>query len=311
MAAKGAGQTAWAIQNGGGGKRCRAAEPQREHDLRGRRADSAAPAAFAVRPMHRHIAALLGAARLRHPRPDRARGDAAGVSRQLRGGIRRGAAGPQRRRRIWLNIGDGYTSGNRGWRAPDKKNPARAMSMRPDTPAASSRRTCSASPGGWRSRCRTTAGICAPTSSGTSPTPCRRACSDRPTRAHEYVFMLTKSDQYRYDRSAILDANGRNRRSVWDVNTLAYVGAHFATFPPKLVEPCVKASPAGRFRAGSVLRLRDRRAGGERARASLCGDRIAPRIRCARKGAARSGMRPDRESAAELTCRRTCKSALL
>lgn len=35
---------------------------------------------------------------------------------------------------LWLNIGDGYTSGNRGYRAPDKKNPARAMSVRPDTP---------------------------------------------------------------------------------------------------------------------------------------------------------------------------------
>ena len=33
---------------------------------------------------------------------------------------------------LWLNIGDGYTSGNRGWRAPDKKNPAREMSVRPD-----------------------------------------------------------------------------------------------------------------------------------------------------------------------------------
>jgi len=35
---------------------------------------------------------------------------------------------------LWLNIGDGYTSGNRGYRASDKKNPARAMSVRPDTP---------------------------------------------------------------------------------------------------------------------------------------------------------------------------------
>src|SRR5580658_4536377 len=35
---------------------------------------------------------------------------------------------------FWLNIGDGYTSGNRGWRAPDKKNRARAMTTRPDTP---------------------------------------------------------------------------------------------------------------------------------------------------------------------------------
>ena len=35
---------------------------------------------------------------------------------------------------LWLNIGDGYTSGNRGWRAPDRKNPARAMNVRPDNP---------------------------------------------------------------------------------------------------------------------------------------------------------------------------------
>ena len=35
---------------------------------------------------------------------------------------------------FWLNIGDGYTSGNRGWRAPDRKNGARAMEVRPDTP---------------------------------------------------------------------------------------------------------------------------------------------------------------------------------
>src|SRR5580698_8097324 len=35
---------------------------------------------------------------------------------------------------LWLNIGDGYTSGNRGWRAPDKKNRNRAMSVRPDNP---------------------------------------------------------------------------------------------------------------------------------------------------------------------------------
>ena len=35
---------------------------------------------------------------------------------------------------LWLNIGDGYTSGNRGYRAPYKKNPARAMDVRPDTP---------------------------------------------------------------------------------------------------------------------------------------------------------------------------------
>lgn len=53
--------------------------------------------------------------------------------------------------------------------------------------------------------------------------------------------MFTKSDQYRYDRSAIVDPNGRNKRSVWDINTFPYAGAHFATFPPKLVEPCIRS----------------------------------------------------------------------
>ena len=65
---------------------------------------------------------------------------------------------------------------------------------------------------------------------------------DRPTRAHEYLFMFSKSEKYYYDRQAILDANGRNKRSVWNVNTTAYAGAHFATFPAKLIEPCIKSS---------------------------------------------------------------------
>jgi site-specific DNA-methyltransferase (adenine-specific) len=65
---------------------------------------------------------------------------------------------------------------------------------------------------------------------------------DRPTRSHEYLFMLTKSEKYYYDREAVLEPNGRNRRSVWDISTQAFHGAHFATFPPKLIEPCVRAS---------------------------------------------------------------------
>jgi site-specific DNA-methyltransferase (adenine-specific) len=65
---------------------------------------------------------------------------------------------------------------------------------------------------------------------------------DRPTRAHEYVFMFTKSEKYFYDRDAILDPNGRNRRSVWNINTQPFNGAHFATFPCELIEPCILAS---------------------------------------------------------------------
>ena len=40
----------------------------------------------------------------------------------------------------------------------------------------------------------------------------------------------------------VLEINGRNRRSVWSVNTQAFAGAHCATFPPKLIEPCILAS---------------------------------------------------------------------
>jgi site-specific DNA-methyltransferase (adenine-specific) len=65
---------------------------------------------------------------------------------------------------------------------------------------------------------------------------------DRPTRAHEYLFMLTKDGRYFYDHKAILEPNGRNCRSVWNVHTQGFGGAHFATFPPKLIEPCIKAS---------------------------------------------------------------------
>jgi site-specific DNA-methyltransferase (adenine-specific) len=76
---------------------------------------------------------------------------------------------------------------------------------------------------------------------------------DRPTRAHEYLFMLTKSDKYSYygDEVKELGESGltRNRRSVWNINTAASVGAHIASFPPALVEPCVLAST----RAGDTV----------------------------------------------------------
>jgi len=75
---------------------------------------------------------------------------------------------------------------------------------------------------------------------------------DRPTRAHEYMFLFAKSDQYYFDAAAIKEpraaGNGfRHRRSVWTVAVQPFCGAHFATFPPALIEPCILAgtSPAG------------------------------------------------------------------
>lgn len=143
---------------------------------------------------------------------------------------------------FWLNIGDGYTSGNRRWRAPDKKNPARAMSVRPDTPEGLKPKDLLGVPwrlafalqdDGWYLRSEVI---------WHKPNVMPESVKDRPTRAHEHLFMLTKNEKYYYDKSAVLEDNGRNRRTVWNINTEAYPGAHFATFPTKLIEPCILAS---------------------------------------------------------------------
>jgi DNA modification methylase len=114
------------------------------------------------------------------------------------------------------------------------------------------------------------------------PNPMPESVTDRPTKAHEYLFLLTKSARYYYDAAAIaeectphmqrraaaghtrgangkidgsrqdaatlrgehakaLDVSGRNKRSVWTVATQPYSGAHFATFPEALIEPCILA----------------------------------------------------------------------
>lgn len=116
------------------------------------------------------------------------------------------------------------------------------------------------------------------------PNPMPESVRDRPTKSHEYVFLLAKEPTYFYDKNAVLEpiaestlkdrrngsgrhtsrntkyaldktmqpswyrqktfvnpAKGRNRRSVWTITTKPYKGAHFATFPPALVEPCILA----------------------------------------------------------------------
>jgi DNA modification methylase len=77
--------------------------------------------------------------------------------------------------------------------------------------------------------------------------------ADRCTKAHEYIFLLSKSQRYYYDNDAIAEEGAsdlRNKRSVWTINTKPYKGAHFATFPPDLIQPCIKAGcPEG----GTVL----------------------------------------------------------
>jgi len=102
------------------------------------------------------------------------------------------------------------------------------------------------------------------------PNPMPESVTDRPTKAHEYLFLLSKSPRYYFDQEAVREAGagrldrgatgsegrigaqgwsgepleaaaGRNIRTVWTIATAPFPDAHFATFPPALVEPCVKA----------------------------------------------------------------------
>lgn len=108
------------------------------------------------------------------------------------------------------------------------------------------------------------------------PNPMPESVTDRPTKSHETIFLLSKQERYFYDHEAIKEPavskddkrNGggrhtysgkrsendglvqqsfvtvtdtRNKRSVWTVTTKGYKGAHFATYPPELIEPCVLA----------------------------------------------------------------------
>ena len=115
------------------------------------------------------------------------------------------------------------------------------------------------------------------------PNPMPESVQDRCTKAHEYIFLLSKSQKYYYDSDAIKEAaihegrvvkasgdgakNGakgdfgataagftthdtlvtdRNKRSVWTITTKPYAGAHFAVFPSDLIEPCILAgAPVG------------------------------------------------------------------
>lgn len=140
---------------------------------------------------------------------------------------------------LWLNIGDSYTSGGRKWRAPDKKNPARAMSVRPDTPEGLKRKDLIGVPwrlafalqsAGWYLRSDVI---------WEKPNAMPESVKDRPTVSHEYIFMFAKNEKYKYDKTASLGPGGRNLRTVWNINTKPCPEAHFATYPEALVEPCL------------------------------------------------------------------------
>jgi len=146
---------------------------------------------------------------------------------------------------LWLNIGDTYTSGGRTWRAPDSKNPARGMSYRAPTPEGLKPKDLIGIP--WRVAFALQADGWYLRSDNIWYKPnCQpESVKDRPTRSHEYVFLLSKSEKYYYNYKAVREPaiNGdlRNRRTVWQINTEPFKEAHFAVFPPALVEPCILA----------------------------------------------------------------------
>jgi DNA modification methylase len=88
------------------------------------------------------------------------------------------------------------------------------------------------------------------------PNPMPESIKDRCTKAHEYIFLFSKRARYHYDDEAVAEkAAGearetRNKRSVWRVASSPFAEAHFATYPPALIEPCILAGcPLG----GTVL----------------------------------------------------------
>lgn len=148
---------------------------------------------------------------------------------------------------LWLNLGDGYTSGGRTWRHADKRLNARGMDNRPNTPEGMKPKDLMGVPwmlafalrdAGWYLRADIV---------WNKPNANPESVRDRPTRSHEFIFMLSKSSKYFYDVEATLEPTNdgkktRRKRSVWNINTEPYREAHFAVFPAKLIEPCILSS---------------------------------------------------------------------
>jgi DNA modification methylase len=184
---------------------------------------------------------------------------------------------------VWLNLGDSYNGSGKGaWDktdvqkevyVPPKGTPVtRVKSLKPkDLVGIPWRVAFALQADGWYLRQDII---------WHKPNPMPESVTDRCTKSHEYIFLLTKSAKYFYDADAIRDPHkrlwdssnggnfadighkkngkyetkdthpkgyptpneqGANKRSVWKINTKPYKEAHFAVFPPKLPELCIKA----------------------------------------------------------------------
>jgi len=184
---------------------------------------------------------------------------------------------------LWLNLGDSYGSGTSADRNP-------TSTTGPEVPASWSNRSQAPRNGlkpkdlvgvpwrvafalqadGWYLRSDII---------WSKPNPMPESVSDRPTKAHEYVFLFSKQPRYFYDADAIREPNdaprtvgrlianipsdqsvdgypdlqrrfpnpaGRTRRSVWTIPTEPFPEAHFATYPQELIRPCILAGTSER-----------------------------------------------------------------
>jgi DNA modification methylase len=208
---------------------------------------------------------------------------------------------------VWLNLGDSYQNAKGQAHGVDPKQPARRHGLRPqdvsipglkpkDLVGIPWKVAFALQQAGWYLRSDII---------WSKPNPMPESVTDRPTKAHEYLFLLAKAERYYYDAAAIREPyaestltqfdkpynglglkdyaaagvqnpsaikqritdkqrghgrrhagfndrwdampkveqqqNGANKRTVWTVPTMPYAGAHFATMPEKLVEPCILA----------------------------------------------------------------------
>ena len=175
---------------------------------------------------------------------------------------------------VWLNLGDTYNSGNSGARDPERwPKQSRNNKQTPRTHCDTLKhKDLVGIPWAVAFALRDDGWYLRQDIIWSKPNPMPESVRDRCCKSHEYIFLLSKGPRYFYDAEAIREdgaeparvrndrmggANGetvrhspggmmqgsptRNKRSVWTVATKSFSEAHFATFPPKLIEPCILA----------------------------------------------------------------------
>ncbi len=176
---------------------------------------------------------------------------------------------------LWLNYGDAYSSGGRAAYDATSANKGNGASQGLDRPLDGlgpknllmlpARLAIALQADGWTLRSDII---------WSKPNPMPESVTDRPATAHEHVFLLTPGPRYYYDAEAVREVGGgrldrwpgsngrmqaqgwkaepleesagRNLRNVWTIAPQPYAGAHYATFPEALVEPCIKAGTSER-----------------------------------------------------------------